>query len=332
MMFTATSILLALSFGHLVRALELEIFTGTGIPVVTDAPISARAPGDHGSNPTGTITLTETETSTTTSTWTGLTTSFTTVFPTGTSGTFGPACSDPSACVTLTETVTASAIIFIPAPTRGPATSTTVTAATSAPTQTSPSASVDQPSSSSPPAPTTTSSELPALKPNHSNRTQALIGGILGGLAAVGIAVAILFMLRRRRLQKRQRDSRWLVDPATMTSRESEGPASALGAGAPVGHGEYLGEKAVLLRAELERQLRVAQEEVTTRRLTMTGGPIVQAASASETGGSTTTLSPEQQLAILTARVKELENQQRQFALAEIAPPDYFAQVGQASI
>ncbi|KAJ7152102.1 hypothetical protein C8R46DRAFT_1357692 [Mycena filopes] len=52
--------------------------------------------------------------------------------------------------------------------------------------------------------PASSQSSTGAQSRSRSKRTQALVGGLLGGLSAVGIALAILFMLRRRRLGRTQ--------------------------------------------------------------------------------------------------------------------------------
>ncbi|KAJ7152128.1 hypothetical protein C8R46DRAFT_484953 [Mycena filopes] len=152
--------------------------------------------------------------------------------------------------------------------------------------------------------------------------TQAVVGGVLGTLAAVGVLVAILFMFRRRRLQQEHRRNwRFLSDVETPAPAPMLVPPPP----APAASGESRpeeDEKAVLRRAELQH----VEEEMTValRRLTLQQQQQVPAQGSSATGGEA---DPLEQLAVLRARVRELELQRRELMVSiGEAPPGYCQQ------
>ncbi|KAJ7612869.1 hypothetical protein DFH06DRAFT_1344952 [Mycena polygramma] len=164
------------------------------------------------------------------------------------------------------------------------------------------------------------------------NRTQIILGGILGGLSLLGIMVAIIFMLRRRRLQTTkpgfQPDFRSMFSVeathpefegfvSNTTSQSTSPPAST------VDHGMF--EKALVWRANLQQQVHQIEGEIaelqriTTRfRVANPSGMNTEAAGDNVHAEGTANM----QIAALRARVQELEDERD----ATEAPPGYFDQ------
>ncbi|KAJ7676964.1 hypothetical protein DFH06DRAFT_1169436 [Mycena polygramma] len=196
-----------------------------------------------------------------------------------------------------------------------------------------------------------------------SNKTQALVGGILGTLCILGIGVALFLMFRRRRLQGGHRFFRFDAEAAPRlivpqwTKRflqfrypfqgNAEAPARP---GAPESpsqpqiletYGETnpaqiesssedvpvvpisepgeLSEKTLLHHAELEQVQRL-QDNIPQQE----AAPPLMNAPATD-GAADTESTPSAELAMLRARVLQLENERNVllWAGAEEAPPEY---------
>ncbi|KAJ7152082.1 hypothetical protein C8R46DRAFT_1357675 [Mycena filopes] len=294
-------------------------------------------------------TVEETQAVTLTSTWTGLVTSTSlfTLEPTLT--TPNPAapttdlCPEESVCVTQAVAgpplVKLSATLFLielvpSAPANQVPVTITKTVVSIQPTSTTSSASSSPASSSN--TPSASSSTLPSSTPTssttalptsssstgsqsrtRSKRTQALVGGLLGALSAVGIALAILFMLRRRRLgrtQQRQRAWQVLVDPEAARAPASEGGGSDSDSGTvgsvvaavppqspvPARTIDNAVNEKIVLRHDDDPQpgARMAVEPLAGEMSSVVDSD----------GAGAHTLTPREQLAILRARVQELES------------------------
>ncbi|KAJ7637370.1 hypothetical protein DFH06DRAFT_1478834 [Mycena polygramma] len=255
-----------------------------------------------------------------TSTWTGLSQSISAVET-------DTACLSPGNCA-----VDLNVIVLVPA-----STSVQPTITNSVPAQTSSTAngpSSTAPSSNHPPgASSPTSSTLAATfssKQTH-NRTQILLGGILGGLSSLAIIVAILFMLRRRRLQRQQRDSQFLVDPeepnppqpdTVVPDSVSESVIPTIESGVHSG----IGEKALFRRAELQQQVQQIEDQMAELQRVATRFNVANPSSSDRKsvggGANGVEVAPNTQLATLRARVRELESQRDSMWGGE-APPGY---------
>ncbi|KAJ7673956.1 hypothetical protein DFH06DRAFT_1319074 [Mycena polygramma] len=277
---------------------------------------------------TDTIQTTVTRTTSVTSTWTGLTQATVTEAQT--------ACPDVNNCIVFLTITT-----LVPAATSPPAPVTTTTPPSLTPTPTSSSdassAPADKPNPTTPSATASLGDAVPTSrvaastdKQPHS-RTQVLVGGLLGGLCFVGTIIAILFMLRRRRLQQQKRDSQFLVDPEQpnplpqsddlvsngVSQSSSPTPLSAIDSG--------MAEKAVFRRADLQQQVQQIEAEMAELQRVGTRSNVANPSdSGSEPAGgsSNTQATPNAQLAVLRARVLELERQ-RDLMWDGEAPPGY---------
>ncbi|KAJ7676965.1 hypothetical protein DFH06DRAFT_616254 [Mycena polygramma] len=263
--------------------------------------------------------------------------------------------------------------------------STSPTSPTSAPPlSTSSSSTISRPSAaastltsaSSTVAPSAASASSPAASPigaasaqKRSKKTQAVVGGILGTLCILGIACAIFFMLRRRRLQGTHRFFKFDAEAAPRlvapkwTKRflhfrfpfrggaeasvrpvtpESQSPSHMHEVGTdavtsppevesrtaiprvpvppvdvpvpPIVEPGELSEKTLLHRAELE-QVRRLQEEVAQQ----------EGAQTSSNGATSRGPTPSTQLALLRARVLQLESERNMLSWSGVgeAPPGY---------
>ncbi|KAJ7437779.1 hypothetical protein FB451DRAFT_1193029 [Mycena latifolia] len=137
----------------------------------------------------------------------------------------------------------------------------------------------------------------------------------------------ILFMLRRRRLRRNQRDAQFLVDPEASAASDSETsgltphPLSPSPSASTTASDTSTAKKALLRRADLEQQVHQMQAEMAElqRIARQVNAPSPAPESAREPEPPTT-----QQLDLLQlrARIGELESQ-REFVWMEDAPPGY---------
>ncbi|KAJ7430764.1 hypothetical protein B0H11DRAFT_2134342, partial [Mycena galericulata] len=152
-----------------------------------------------------------------------------------------------------------------------------------------------------------------------------LIGGIIGGLLMLGtLGVMLFIIIRRRRLRKRLRDSKFLADPemASPSPSESRGLVMPSPTPSPSGARDInMDQKAIVRRAELEGQVQMVENEMAElqRRITVQFPPVPGSDSL---GGSGVDSPGDQYLNSLRARVRELERQ-RDLMWRGDAPPGY---------
>ncbi|KAJ7430763.1 hypothetical protein B0H11DRAFT_2134339 [Mycena galericulata] len=173
-------------------------------------------------------------------------------------------------------------------------------------------------SSPRPPTRSSTPSSTAVTAAASSENNQAirqrkyLIGGIIGGLLMLGtLGVMLFIIIRRRRLRKHLRDSKFLVDPEMASSSPSESRRLVVPSAPPSpsrARDINMDQKTIVRRAELEGQVQIVENERAElqRRITVHGVD-----------------SPgDQYLNSLRARVRELERQRGLMWIGD-APPGY---------
>ncbi|KAJ7510856.1 hypothetical protein B0H11DRAFT_1956329 [Mycena galericulata] len=207
-----------------------------------------------------------------------------------------------------------------------------------------PTSSVDFPSSTTPPPSSPASTEASSTSSSRSSTPSAtgviaaassendqairqrkyLIGGIIGGLLMLGtLGVMLFIIIRRRRLRKHLRDSKFLADPemASPSPSESRGLVMPSPTPSPSGARDInMDQKAIVRRAELEGQVQIVENEMAElqRRITVQFPPVP----GSDSPGENRVDSGDQHLNSLRARVRELERQ-RDIMRRGDAPPGY---------
>ncbi|KAJ7144311.1 hypothetical protein C8R44DRAFT_725259 [Mycena epipterygia] len=118
-------------------------------------------------------------------------------------------------------------------------------------------------------------------------------------------------MIRRKRLQKNQRDSQFLVDPEVSTAFETRGLVLPYRRSTPFSqdNDRSLAEKALVRRTDLEQQVHQIQEEMEKlqRSATRFNTP---ASMANRASTQDVQVHGAEQIDVLHAHVRELESQQ----------------------
>ncbi|KAJ7487041.1 hypothetical protein FB451DRAFT_1535430 [Mycena latifolia] len=151
--------------------------------------------------------------------------------------------------------------------------------------------------------------------PADTHRRHALLGGILGGLWLLGILGALLFMLRRRRLRRNQRDSKFLIDPEASPAPESRAllrPSSPSSPPSPISRDvdHAIAERRSSVAPTSRSRVRHIQEKMDEMQR-MIIEPVREYA-----------LPAAHQIDLLRGRIRKLESQ-HELMWMEDAPPGY---------
>ncbi|KAJ7510858.1 hypothetical protein B0H11DRAFT_1034201 [Mycena galericulata] len=138
------------------------------------------------------------------------------------------------------------------------------------------------------------------------------------------LGVMLFIIIRRRRLRKHLRDSKFLVDPEMASSSPSESRRLVVPSALPSpsrARDINMDEKTIVRRAELEGQVQIVENEMAElqRRITVQFPPVPGRDSL---GGSGVDSPGDQYLNSLRARVRELERQRGLMWMGD-APPGY---------